>query len=777
MGGSEREAHLASRDELDQLQPEGAHPAPMSHQESSDAWDPETTALLRTLFRQEADEHLEVITARILEAVEDPAALNEALRRAHTLKGSAGTVGYICTQRAAHQLEERLVQLREGKAWLGEGVIDRLLAACDLLRPMTQADTFEEAEALLARFGEHLEALDRVARHPREERGRGGRHGRTTEVVAEHSGRTIAERRAEDLHVIRVDVERIDQLMNAVEQLVIDRTRVERHMEDLRGLARDLFGSRHALFNCVAELGDAPQSERLGEVDAELAAVSANLERATRGLAEDSEALRRTTHQLQEQLTRVRMMSIRWLFARLSRPLGELARSEGKQVELTTTGEATELDRSVLEKITDPLIHLIRNAVAHGIEVPERRIEAGKSATGSIRVSARHQGEFMMIEVEDDGGGVDPDRLRAALDAWSGFEGDPNQLEEEELLDCLFLSGFSTRSEADSLAGRGVGLDVVRRNVSSLGGDIRLSSRLGYGTRFVIRLPLTTAITQALLFHQDQAVYAVPVAHVVETRTAVASELRHDEGRSELSHRGGWLPVLWLHELLGVARKDDLDQPRSMVILAFGKRAFALGCSGVIGPREIVLKPLGTLLSQIPLFSSAMVSGRGEVQLVLDVAALDELVQQQTRGRRQVVVPAVRREALPQRRILLADDSQTIREAVSLILRGAGYLVDAAADGWAAWERLRRRPYDLLLTDLEMPRLHGYQLIARCRESTEHRGLPIVVLSSRAADNNRQHAEEAGADAYLAKPVNRRVILEQVADLLGPEVVRPGSER
>jgi chemotaxis protein histidine kinase CheA/ActR/RegA family two-component response regulator len=731
--------------------------------ETTDAWDPETTALLRSLFRQEADEHLEVITARLLEAVGEPAALNEALRRAHTLKGSAGTVGYVCTQRAAHQLEERLVQLRDGKARLAEGVIDQLLAACDLLRPMTQTDTLEEAETLLVRFGEHLEAVDRVAEEP-PGAATGRRRTRTTEVAVELS--RAPERRSEDLHVIRVDVERIDELMNAVGQLVIDRTRVERRMEELRGLSRDLVGSRHALFNSVAELAGGPQGERLVEIDAELADVSANLERAARGLGEDSEALRRTTHQLQEQLTRVRMMSIRWLFARLSRPLRELARSEGKQVELATAGESTELDRSVLEKITDPLIHLIRNAVAHGIEIPERRQAEGKSATGSIRVSARHQGEFIFIEVEDDGAGVEPEQLRAALRRWGRLEADPDQLSEEELLDCLFISGFSTRSEADSLAGRGLGLDVVRRNVSSLGGDISVSSRPGYGTRFVIRLPLTTAITQALLFRQDQVVYAVPVAHVVETRSATSTDLRDAAGRSELLHRGSWLPVLWLHELLGESAEESHEQASAMVVLAFGKGEFALGCSHVIGPREIVLKPLGPFLSRIPLFAGATVSGGGEVQLVLDVAALDELVQG-VRARRRIVFPAVRRERLPQRRILLADDSRAIREAVSLILRGAGYVVDAAVDGWEAWDWLRRRRYDLLVTDLEMPRLHGYQLIERCRESADHRTLPIVVLSSRTADKNRQLAEEAGADAYLAKPVNRRVILEQVAELLG----------
>lgn len=741
-----------------------------------DEWDPETTELLRGLFRQEADEHLDVITSRLLAAVEDPSALTEALRRAHTLKGSAGTVGYACMQRAAHQLEERLIALREGVLPLGDDLIDALLGASDLLRPLVAATTLGEAEQILERFSLLLTQLDAIVTTPRQRK-------ETNEVpVVRSESNTPRERRREDLHVIRVDVERIDDLMNAVGQLVIDRTRVERRVEELRGLVRDLGASRRALFSALTELGQVesgrqrlgrPQevvgaATRLGEIDSELADASANLERATSGLAEDSEAMRRTTHQLQEQLTRVRMMSIHWLFARLSRPLRELSRSEGKQVELTTAGESTELDRSVLEKITDPLIHLVRNAVAHGIETPAARQAAGKPATGVLSVSARHQGEFIYIEVEDDGAGIDPETLRSALRRWGQLEDDPADLSDEEVLDCIFISGFSTRSEVDSLAGRGVGLDVVRRNVSSLGGDLRVTSKVGRGTRFMIRLPLTTAIAQALLFREGDVVYAIPVAHVVETLVAGPSDLRQPEGKeglTQLASRGGWIPVLWMHELLG-GDDDARDARRAMIILAFGKGSFALGCRQVLEPREIVLKPLGPLLSRIPLFAGATVSGAGEVQLVLDVAALDELVQRSLRLRRRLRLPTVRHEQPPQPRVLLADDSRAIREAVAMILRGGGYLVDTAADGWEAWEQLRRRSYDALITDLEMPRLHGYELIGRCRNDSELRQLPIVVLTSRSAEKNRLQAREAGADAFLAKPVNRRVILEQVATLL-----------
>jgi len=271
------------------------------------------------------------------------------------------------------------------------------------------------------------------------------------------------------------------------------------------------------------------------------------------------------------------------------------------------------------------------------------------------------------------------------------------------------------------------------------------------------------------MLREGEVVYGIPVAHVVSTLVASAADVREGPlGSSELRSRGEWIPILWLHELTGVHENQDAQSlpRRAMVVVSFGKGNFALGCRKVIGPREIVLKRLGALLSRVPLFAGATVGGGGGVQLVLDVSALGELVQRGQRSRRRVVLPAVRQDRVLQKRILLVDDSRAIREAVGLILRGAGYLVDVAADGWDAWERLRRHPCDLLLTDLEMPRIHGYELISRCRASAELAGLPILVLTSRTAEKNRRVVEQAGANAFLAKPVNRRVIIEEVAALL-----------
>jgi two-component system chemotaxis sensor kinase CheA len=666
---------------------------------TKDAWDPETTKMLRELFAQEAEEHLDAISAGIQLLGEQPEAVRETLRRAHTLKGSAGTVGYSCLQKAAHLLEELLVDVDEGREALAEPQRQQLMRATDLLRPMVETESLAEAQKLLDEFSVALLSL----REGRLEAA--GHHTRSPQSSDSELETRVEEARggdkADDLKVIRVDVSRLDDLMHAVEQLVIERTRMERRVKQLDGLQRDLLASRSALGGEIGAMPADEHSARLGEIGSELAAVSGSLEQAIRELIEDSEALRRTTDFLKEQLTRAKTMPIRWLYARLRRHLREISGIEGKKVRLELIGEETELDRSVLQRINDPLIHLLRNAVAHGIETPGQRLASGKDELGTVRISARQKGEMVQIEIEDDGAGIDARTIRSALQDWSGSlraARELDQLSDAELLDCIFLSGFSTRRQADAVAGRGVGLDVVHRNVSALGGDIRVSSTVGRGTRFLMQLPLSTAITKALLL-REQSVFAVAIAHVVETVVIDEQTLDDRDCRRPLLRRadGTMVPVIWMNEMLGLGQARQ--SRRAGIVLSHADREFVIACQEVIGPREVVLRKLGRLLSQVGPFASATVSGAGGVQFALDVGAIGELVYgcsfprhagsigplSRDGARADVSVhQALRaarsdlREQTPPPRILVADDSRTIRDIVSLQLHGAGYLADVA---------------------------------------------------------------------------------------------------
>jgi chemosensory pili system protein ChpA (sensor histidine kinase/response regulator) len=734
-------------------------------------WDPDTARQLRALFVEEACDHLDAIAAALLRLPEASleSTLDEVLRKAHTLKGSASTVGLRRISDAAHRLEETLVTLR-GRATLDVGDVDRLLGASDLLREMVSAEEPRAGELLLC-LRQSLQEMERPV-----EAATGEAPAAAPERRVPVEGRRLEDQR------LRVDVQRLDDLMNTVGELVIDRTRVERRAEEFRGLARDLGLSRRDLHTALTDLrtqSAEPAVGRLREVEVEIADSVANLERATATLLEDSEALRRTTHLMQELLSKVRMMPISWLHARLQRPLHEMARSEGKQVELVMDDESSQMDRSMAEQITDTLIQLIRNAVAHGVETPDVRRLAGKPATGKIRISARHQGDMVFINVEDDGAGLDPTQLRAALrDRGHLSEPEVEALSDDEVLSCIFAPGFSTRREADTLAGRGVGLDVVRRTVAGMGGSITVSSRLHLGTRFELQLPLTTAIAQALLLKVGEHVFAVPVAHVVETAFVEPGDLRPDSDasdRAQLQTRDGWIPLLYLHRILGgdpplpLARAQNpaASQARQpVVILRYASARFAVTCTRIVGTREIVLKRLGKLLASLPAFAGATISGSSKVQFILDVAALARRVGSVTRASPLGLSEACEPRRIEPLRVLLADDSRSIREAVSHILRAAGYSVDVAADGWEAWERLQLRSYDLLLTDLEMPRLHGYDLIAKCRRAQLLAQMPIIVLTSRTADRNREVALERGANAFVAKPINRRLVLDEISSLL-----------
>jgi chemotaxis protein histidine kinase CheA/CheY-like chemotaxis protein len=757
-------------------------------------FDPETAALLRRLFAEEARDHLEAIDSALMQleggapAGRTGAVLPEILRKAHTLKGSASTVGLDVVGRAAHLLEEGVAALASRPPLPGE--IERLLQATDLLRALVEAETlaeagFSEAEAgvELARLAAVLggDAVPLVVSYPgavprvdggaasapgvEDDDGRGERRGGDRRIGAE--------RRGGEAPWVRIDAKRLDELMGSLADLVVDRTRIERTALRLKGLAQDLSTSHRALRASLGDLSEAegdPALSRVREIEAELASSASSLERGTSELVEGSESLRRTTNVLQEQITRTRMMPIRWLHARLQRPLWELARSQGKQVELVIDDESTEMDRALVEQITDALVQLVRNAVAHGIESPRERVAAGKPPVGRIDITARHQGNVVFLEVKDDGAGIDPNRLREVVAARGGppAAGD-GALSDEEALDIIFASGFTTREHADLLSGRGVGLDAVRQSLARRGGEIRVSSSPGTGARFTIQLPMTTAVSQALLFKIGEQTYALPISHVVETVPVRGSELATRDGQELVRIRGRWLPLLRLEPLLAAARPPAPEEPEassSVIVVQLGENSFGVTCRRVIGPREIVLKPLGSLLAPLALYAAATVSGSNRIQLVLDVSALARAALSPRPGEAHEAAAREASSSRPRPKILLADDSQTIREVVGQILKDAGYQVDTAVDGWEAWERLQEVPYDLLLTDLEMPRLHGFELIAKCRRSESFSRLPILVLTSRTSDRNRADALERGADEFLPKPVNRRIILEHLQRLV-----------
>jgi chemotaxis protein histidine kinase CheA/CheY-like chemotaxis protein len=690
-------------------------------------WDPDELRGLRAFFLDEAIDHMEAIDESLGELRATPGALAplaSLLRKLHTLKGSAGSVGLDELGRLAHALEDRIV------AWRDRG---RALDARDL-------ETLDRELQVLAL------AIARINREVR-----GPAPDETRPLPAESQ-------------TVRVEVERIDELMDAASELVFDRTRIARRLQELDGCVRDVAKVRGSLAAALGELEPriAPElSARVGEIATELSDVLSSLARASAGASEDVEGLHRTSATLQEGIRRVRMMSVGRLFARLGPPLRELARKERKEIALRTAGEETEIDKAVVERIAEPLLHLLRNAVAHGIEPPDERRAHGKPAAGTVTLLARHEGDAIEIVVSDDGRGVDLDGVRRSLVAARRVTPEEAaMLDAETLYETLFEPGVSTRGAADDLAGRGVGLDAVRDAILRLGGSVRVSSKPGLGAAFTVKLPLTTAVQQALLFKVGGQVYSVPAARVQEAASITTDDLRLGPERERVVLRGRELPLVRLGALLGVPAPPGLAT-RSALVLAVGDETFAITCDKVIGPREIVVRSLGPLLSALPLYAGATISGAGKVQLILDVEQLAKEARRGVRGQRPT-------RTLGPRRVLVVDDSRSIREAASLILAQGGYAVETVPDGWDAWELLQDRPFDLLVTDLEMPRLDGHELIAKVRRTPELRALPVLVVSSRTAEATRARVAAGGADGFVPKPLRRKVLLDAVDAALRP---------
>jgi chemotaxis protein histidine kinase CheA len=698
---------------------------------------------LRALFRDESHEALDRVAQLLLRAGTDhidPETLAELLRTTHSLKGTAGTVGLRAFSDTAHRLEGVLERLRSGTVPWSTATRDALVEVVDWLRASTESDP-DGDEPAPPPAPPVPRAPTPPPPPPPPDLSSSSSGVPQARMATEPTLPFERRGRRDEPAQLRVDPSRIDRLMDSVGELVFDRTRIERRVAELR-LAIE------QLVLLAAALGVSADADLSRELEARLAQLSD----VTSALSDDAAALRRTGHALQDGLTDIRMQSARLLFQRLAPQVRALARAAGKPIHLVTLGGETEFDKSVADQIVEPLIHLLRNALAHGIESLDVRRAAGKPDEGQITLLARHEGQSVIIEVTDDGAGIDRARMRHRLVAsgtWT--EARAAAADDDDLLRALFAARISSREEVDELAGRGIGLDAVRETVVRLGGDLSATSEQARGTTFTVRLPLTTAISNALLFKVGGHVFAIPNVHVLETTRVEASSPALP---SHLRVRDAAVPLVRLHDVLGAPLPPDARHIPAVVI-DYASRRLALTCDKIIGPREIVVKSIGPLLGPLPLYAGGTISGSGKVQLILDPAALVRLAYPEA--------AAVTSPVSPPGRLLVADDSHAVREAMLLLLERAGYQVDVAENGLVAWRMLGRNRYDALLTDLEMPEMTGLELIERVRADALLSTLPVIVISSRASDSFRARAADLAVRAVLPKPVSESTLLGALA--------------
>jgi two-component system, chemotaxis family, sensor kinase CheA len=650
------------------------------------------------MFRDEANERIDSMVDALL-ALEsgdaDPDALNSLFRDVHTIKGGAGMLGLDDAQSLAHAIEDVLESAREAGEF-PRPLADPLLRAADALRLHIAGDS-EATPDLLAELG--ARSAGALV---------GGSSGTPeadpVDVPAAQVEVAVApaERRG-----IRVSPQKIDRLLDLVGETVLHRRRLE-HV---------LGGDRIAADEDVADELD--HGERLFD-------------------------------ELKVAAVQMRTLPISTITGGLPRAVRDIAAAAGKDVELVVSGDSTELDRVILESLSEPLVHLLRNAVAHGIESPEERIRTGKPARAIVELRAEQRGGTVEIVVADDGRGVSREILAEAK-------------KDGSLANVLARAGFSTAEEITELSGRGVGLDAVKQHVESFGGTVEAFSATGKGTRIVLVLPLALALLEVLLVERDGHAFGVPLA-TIEEAIAVEDSLRL-EGRSSLELRGRSVPLVDLAALIGCDAPPLARRAPAIVIVSGGRRV-AAWCDRLLGQEEIVVKPLGPLLASVKGYLGGAILGDGRIALLLDPTALTRAKPSVPKAGGGAIVDPARQLGA---KVLVVEDSYTVREMQRSILEAAGYRVETARDGKEGLERVSTDDeIALVITDLEMPEMDGLELTRAIRARNERSSLPVVVVTSLGDDEDRRRGVEAGANAYIVKRAfDQQALLDIVERLVG----------
>jgi chemotaxis protein histidine kinase CheA len=720
------------------------------------AWadDPE---LLAT-FRAEVEERLASLQSGLLQLEQHSSprqVITGLFRDAHTVKGSARMLNLEGVLHVSHGIEDLLGALRDGRFPVRRDLVDLLLASCDGIHRALPGEGSLSDEALTPL----VDALKRAC---------GGEEPVTVPVLAAPVVvvplQPVVEEQAAPRHdSVRVAASKVYDLLDAVGEADLGARRVEQTTGTLLALAAEQarwVNQLRKIDGLPPELGLA--LHRLGGTGDEMAGL-------VRGLRELVESHRGGMALVRDGAMGLAMVPVRRVFAALPRILRDVAQSTGKEVRIVMRGEDVELDKQVLDGVADALKHLIINAVDHGCEEAVTRVAAGKPAEAVVTVSARSVGGTVVIEVADDGAGVDEDAVREKACALGLITSD-SALSGPPLLNLLFTPAFSTSDVVTETSGRGVGLDVVRDAVEELGGSVEVRSECGVGTSFILTLPITLGVLRCLIARVGDERYAVPVPGVVESISLRDAEVHTLAGATVVVRHGVSVPLLDLGATLGAAR-NTADSPRAALLVRHASGQVAWAVDRLEGESELVVKDLGSFLGRVRYVAGATIDGDGSVVCLLDLRELAEKAVGTTAPHQSAPAPrksATAGSGLRKPRVLVVEDSVGVRELERVILEGAGYQVETAVDGLDGAARLRDDPADLVLSDIEMPGMDGFDLTRTIRRTKGWENVPVIIMTSRGEDAARQAGLDAGASAYLLKnEFDQEQLVQTVRRLVG----------
>ena len=762
-------------------------------------------ASLLELFSLEAEAQTQVLSAGLLALERNPTQadqLEACMRAAHSLKGAARIVGIDFGVSVAHVMEDCLVSAQEGRLYLQPEHIDALLHGTDLLLriaspgQMIGAQDVEAYVSLMQRLldpsapqvavptlePERLPVVPAASEAEAVEEPESESEPELVEpdamasTLRENSAHALNRRVSEGgERVLRVTAERLNGLLDLSSKSLVETQRLKPYLASLQRLKRMQNSSLRALDSLndqlkLADLGLEAQ-EALNEARRLLAESQQLLIESTGDLDEFAWQAGQRAQTLYDTALACRMRPFADVLGGQVRMVRDLGRSLGKQVRLDVEGEKTQVDRDVLEKLEAPLTHLLRNAVDHGIETPEQRRLAGKPEEGTIRLRASHQAGLLVLELSDDGGGVDLQRLRRSIvERHLSTTETVEQLSEEELLTFLFLPGFSLRDTVTEVSGRGVGLDAVQHMVRQLRGAIVLEQQAGQGSRFHLEVPLTLSVVRSLVVEVGGEAYAFPLAHIERMRDLEPDDIVQLEGRQHFWHEGRHVGLVAANQLLQRPAAQGNDETVKVVVIREREAVYGVAVERFIGERTLVVLPLDPRLGKVQDISAGALLDDGSAVLIIDVEdmlrSVDKLL---NTGRLERIDRRQRQaSALARKRILVVDDSLTVRELQRKLLLNRGYDVAVAVDGMDGWNALRAEDFDLLITDIDMPRMDGIELVTLLRRDNRLQSLPVMVVSYKDREEDRRRGLDAGADYYLAKAsFHDDALLDAVVELIG----------
>ena len=745
---------------------------------------------------QELLEHSDDLLQQWRENPEDHQLVTALQRDIHTIKGSARMAGLNPVGEVAHVLEDLLENIAGGQQQATTASLDTLEAGCDHLHAMLEA--VAKRQPLPARTA--LADLA-AAEHELVEEAPAATRRDLEEAAEVRTGRSSS---------IRLSSERLEELLNFAGEVSIFRSRIEQEIGGFRGHIGEIEQTVARLRDQLRKLEQETEAQILSRYEREHGSADSTfdpleldrystIQQLSRALAESvsdlnslaelmdeagrqSETLltqqARVNTELQEGLMQARMVSFNTLAPRLRRVVRNAARDTGRKahLEIRLEGEG-ELDRNVLDRVTAPIEHILRNAVVHGIEEPSTRRAAGKPEHGTVTIGIEREATELLIRVADDGSGLDLERIRArALEM--GLLTPDQARDPDQVSQVIFRTGFSTVEEVSELAGRGVGMDVVSSEIRQVGGRIAVESEPGSGTRFIMRIPLSLAVMQAIFVYAGERLFAIPLQAVRGVARLSPAEWREAlDGDGTYRYGGEDYPLIEMNPQLGFDPIEIGNESLSLLMIATGDRRAAVRVADIQGHREVVLKPVGPQINSIPGILGGTIMGDGQVVVLLDMAPLIEraLSEHRMPGMVEVETEQTAEEEIKRAPlVMVVDDSITMRRVTARILEHHGLEVVTARDGVEAMDMLFERVPDLMLLDIEMPRMDGFELAAHVRDDNRLAHVPIMMVTSRSGEKHREHARELGVDRYLIKPYQESNMVRNVFEML--EMPVPGEE-